>query len=83
LMTEANEAIREFETRMPAILSEENIAKWLDPEIQGRHAVHPLRHTYRGQMRMYAVSPLVADDTHDHQQCIEEMDLKLAWVKNL
>ncbi|WP_127592772.1 SOS response-associated peptidase [Paenibacillus lautus] len=83
LMTEANEAIREFETRMPAILSEENMVKWLDPEIQGRHAVHPLLHTYHGQMRMYPVTPLVADDTHDHQQCIEEMDLKLAWVKNL
>ena len=37
LMTEANEAIREFETRMPAILSEENMEKWLNPEIQGKH----------------------------------------------
>ena len=38
---------------MPAILSEENMEKWLNPEIKGKHAVHQALHTYRGQMRMY------------------------------
>lgn len=83
LMTEANEAIREFETRMPAILSEDQVNKWLDPELQGIHSLYSLLNPYRGLMRIYPVTPLVADDSHDHQQCIEEMDLKLAWVKSL
>ncbi|MGG3280386.1 SOS response-associated peptidase [Paenibacillus solani] len=83
LMTEANEAIREFETRMPAILSEDQVNKWLDPELQGIGSLYSLLNPYQGQMKIYPVTPLVADDSHDHQQCIEEMDLKLAWVKSL
>lgn len=83
LMTEANEAIREFDPRMPALLSEESMEKWLDPEVKGVHALQPLLGTYRGSMRIYPVTPLIADDSHDHQQCIEEMDLKRAWVKSI
>lgn len=83
LMTEANEAIREFETRMPAILSEDQMNQWLDPELKGMQAVHSLLNPYRGKMRIYPVTPLVADNAHDDEHCIEEMDLKLAWVKSL
>lgn len=83
LMTGANVFIREFEDRMPAILSKEGVETWLSPEIRGIHNLQPLLRTFEGAMRIYPVTPLVADDNHDHQQCIEEMDLKLAWVKNI
>ncbi|KZS46178.1 hypothetical protein AWU65_09690 [Paenibacillus glucanolyticus] len=83
LMTEANESIREFDTRMPAILSKENMERWLNPDVKGVHSLQPLLKTYRGPMRIYPVTPLIADDSNDRQQCIEEMDLKLAWVKNI
>ncbi|WP_054958308.1 SOS response-associated peptidase [Paenibacillus dakarensis] len=83
LMTEANIFIREFEERMPAILSEEDIETWLNPETKGLNNLQPLLKTHTEAMRIYPVTPMVANDDHDHEQCIEEMDLKLAWVKNL
>lgn len=83
LMTEANPAIREFDARMPAILARDDFANWLDPERRGVDSIEPLLRTYPGHMRVYPVTPLIADDKHDHQQCIEEMDLKLAWVKHV
>ncbi|MFC7678948.1 SOS response-associated peptidase [Paenibacillus sp. GCM10028914] len=83
LMTDANVFIREFEERMPAIMSPEDMLKWLNPEVKGFNHLQPLLKTYEGTMRIYPVTPMVGNDNHDHQQCIEEMDLKLAWVKNL
>ncbi|SMF92821.1 Putative SOS response-associated peptidase YedK [Paenibacillus uliginis N3/975] len=83
LMTGANVFIREFEERMPAILSTESMETWLNPECKGFNNLQPLLRSYDGSMRIYPVTPLVANDNHDHHQCIEEMDLKLAWVKNL
>ncbi|WP_422658962.1 SOS response-associated peptidase [Paenibacillus sp. EC2-1] len=83
LMTDANVFIREFEERMPAILSVDEMEKWLNPELRGLNNLHPLLKTFEGTMRIYPVTPLVANDHHDDKQCIEEMDLKLAWVKNL
>lgn len=83
LMTGANVFIREFEERMPAILSNDDMEKWLNPEAVGMNHLQPLLRTYDGTMRIYPVTPMIANDNHDHHQCIEEMDLKLAWVKNL
>lgn len=83
LMTGANVFIREFEDRMPAILSAERLKTWLNPELKGFNNLQPLLRSYDGTMRIYPVTPMVADDNHDDHQCIEEMDLKLAWVKNL
>lgn len=83
LMADANVFIREFEERMPAILSVDDIEKWLNPELKGFNNLQPLLKTFDGTMRIYPVTPLVANDNHDDKQCIEEMDLKLAWVKNL
>lgn len=82
LMSHANVFIREFEDRMPAILSRENMEKWLSPELKGVSNLQPLLKTFEGNMRIYPVTPMVLNDDHDHKQCIEEMDLKLAWVKN-
>lgn len=83
LMTEANVYIREFENRMPAILSADDMERWMQPEGRNGHGMQQLLKTYAGTMRIYPVTPLVTDDRHDHPQCIEEMDLKLAWVKNI
>ncbi|NMO94201.1 SOS response-associated peptidase [Paenibacillus lemnae] len=83
LMTDANVSIREFESRMPAILSEEDIEKWLHPDSKGIHNLQPLLKTYDHTMKIYPVTPLVVNDLHDHQQCIEEMDLKSAWIKSV
>ncbi|MFI2858793.1 SOS response-associated peptidase [Paenibacillus sp. JSM ZJ436] len=83
LMTDANVAIREFEPRMPAILSSEGIAAWLQPENASIQRLQRQLRTYEAPMSMYPVTPLIANDLHDHQQCIEEMDLKAAWVKSV
>ncbi|MNW23463.1 putative SOS response-associated peptidase YedK [compost metagenome] len=82
LTTVANTAIREFDSRMPAILTAEQAERWLDPNIQEMDRLMPLLQTYEEtDMQIYPVTPLVGDDQHDTRQCIQEMDLKLAWFK--
>lgn len=83
LMSRANESIREFEDRMPAILSAEDMEAWLHPETENVYQMERLLKTFHGPMRIYPVTPLVADDNHDHRQCIKEMDLKRAWIKSV
>ena len=83
LMTGANMVTREFGSKMPAILSEEEINTWLDPANTRVTQLLPLLKSYNTtDMNLYPVTPMVANDEHDCYECVEEMDLKLAYVRN-
>ncbi|WP_138493605.1 SOS response-associated peptidase [Paenibacillus pinistramenti] len=82
VMTEANPLIEEFESRMPAMLSPEDIPQWLDEGTSSLDALHPiLRPHSADEMHAYAVTPMIDVYGHDTDECIQEMDLKRAWVK--
>ncbi|GGA52066.1 SOS response-associated peptidase [Paenibacillus physcomitrellae] len=82
VMTEANLLIGEFESRMPAILSQEDIARWLDEDTNDLDALHPILRPHAAEeMNVYAVTPRVGGNQHDDEECIREMDLQQAWVK--
>ncbi|WP_068618200.1 SOS response-associated peptidase [Paenibacillus tuaregi] len=82
VMTEANPLIDEFESRMPAILSQEDMALWLDERTNDLELLNPILRPHSAEeMDAYAVTPLIDNSRHDTSECIEEMDLKQAWVK--
>ncbi|WP_018757969.1 SOS response-associated peptidase [Paenibacillus terrigena] len=82
LMTNANTTVREFDSRMPAILDEEGMEAWLDPNLRGVNNLRSyLRPHEDTRMDMYPVSPLLANDAFDTMECIQQMDMKMAWVK--
>ncbi|WP_458126532.1 SOS response-associated peptidase [Paenibacillus sp. Z3-2] len=83
LMTGANMVTREFGSKMPAILSEEEINTWLDPANTRVTQLLPLLKSYNStEMNLYPVTPMVANDEHDCYECVEEMDQKLAYVRS-
>jgi len=82
VMTEANPLIREFESRMPAILSLNNMTRWLDEDTNDLDALNPILRPHTAEdMYAYAVTPMIDNNRHDTAECIQEMDLKRAWVK--
>lgn len=82
VMTEANPLIDEFENRMPAILSPEDMPRWLDENINDPDALDPILRPHSAEeMDAYAVTPLIDRLGIDTDECIREMDLKSAWVK--
>ncbi|MDR9854168.1 SOS response-associated peptidase [Paenibacillus sp. VCA1] len=83
VMTSANRLIGNLEEpRMPAILPEEAIKDWLNEEPGEFHRLSSLLQTYSDEeMEAYPVTPLIGNDTHDSEECIREMDLRTAWVK--
>ncbi|GIP23256.1 SOS response-associated peptidase [Paenibacillus sp. J22TS3] len=82
VMTEANPLIDEFESRMPAILSQEDMALWLDESTNDLELLNPILRPHSAEeMDAYAVTPLIDNNRHDTSECIEEIDLRQAWVK--
>lgn len=82
VMTEANPLIEEFESRMPAILSTDDMAHWLDEETNDLDALDLILKPHAAEeMHAYAVTPLIDNNGHDSAECIQEMDLVRAWVK--
>lgn len=82
LMSDANLTIREFDHRMPAILTQEAIDAWLNPEITEVHKLLPHLTSYRDTpMEVYPVSPLVGNDNHDSLECVKEVDMRMALIK--
>ncbi|GGH23204.1 SOS response-associated peptidase [Paenibacillus segetis] len=82
VMTEANPLISEFESRMPAILSPQDMNRWLDEETNDLEALNPILRPYSAEeMEVYAVTPMIENNRHDSVECIREMDLKTSWVK--
>ncbi|GGH36013.1 SOS response-associated peptidase [Paenibacillus segetis] len=82
VMTDANPLIDEFESRMPAILSPEDVARWLDEGTNDLHSLNPILRPHTSvEMQVYAVTPLIDNNMYDTEDCIQEMDLERAWVK--
>ncbi|MBB3128034.1 putative SOS response-associated peptidase YedK [Paenibacillus rhizosphaerae] len=82
VMTDANPLIGEFDTRMPAILSPGDMERWLDERTMDLDVLDPILRTHSAEeMHAYAVTPLIDNDTHDTEECIQEMNLERAWVK--
>ncbi|RED39847.1 SOS response-associated peptidase [Paenibacillus sp. VMFN-D1] len=82
VMTDANPLIGEFDARMPAILSPGDMERWLDENTMDLDALDPILRTHSAEeMHAYAVTPLIDNDTHDTEECIQEMNLERAWVK--
>ncbi|MDP4097395.1 SOS response-associated peptidase [Paenibacillus sp. P96] len=82
VMAPANRTIEEFTSHMPAILSLEEAEQWLNPELRDLNELQTMVQTYDAEeMHAYPVTPMVGNDGHDHEECIKEMDIKLAWVK--
>ncbi|MEF2969313.1 SOS response-associated peptidase [Paenibacillus sp. M1] len=82
VMTEANPLIGEFESRMPAILSPEDMTRWLDEETKDLDELDPILRPHSAEeMQAYAVTPLIDHTGHDTEECFSEMDLERAWVK--
>ncbi|CAM2779145.1 SOS response-associated peptidase [Paenibacillus sediminis] len=83
VMTDTNTLIREFGTRMPAFLSPEEMNIWLDHDITDMRILRSLLRPYPDAwMHAYPVSPVIDNDLYDNSECIQEMNLKTAWVKN-
>ncbi|MCG7408586.1 SOS response-associated peptidase [Paenibacillus sp. ACRRX] len=73
----------EFDRRMPAILEPEEYTKWLEPEsLEVEYFQRMLKPVHENRMHLYPVSPLIEHSSYDEEACIQEMDLKQAWVKN-
>lgn len=82
VMTDANPLISEFESRMPAILSPQDITRWLDEETNDLEALNPILRPYSAdEMQVYPVTPMISNNRNDSAECIREMDLKGSWVK--
>ncbi|AIQ24778.1 MULTISPECIES: SOS response-associated peptidase [unclassified Paenibacillus] len=82
VMTDANPLISEFESRMPAILSPQDITRWLDEETNDLEALNPILRPYSAdEMQVYPVTPMISNNRNDSADCIREMDLNESWVK--
>ncbi|BFH62267.1 SOS response-associated peptidase [Paenibacillus azoreducens] len=83
VMTDANRLIGDYEeSRMPAILPEEAMKDWLNEKHTAFYSLSSLLQTYSDDnMEAYPVTPLIGNDHHDNSECIREMDLRTAWVK--
>ncbi|WP_195576115.1 SOS response-associated peptidase [Paenibacillus sp. 1001270B_150601_E10] len=83
LMTRANDLIGEFDRRMPAVLESNEIAKWLEPDmLEVEYLNRMLKPLPADRFRAYPVSPQIQHAHMDELSCIQEMDLKQAWVKS-
>ncbi|CAH0121621.1 hypothetical protein PAE9249_04153 [Paenibacillus sp. CECT 9249] len=82
LTTDPNPLIREFDRRMPVILERDAMEEWLDTGITDKRHLHSLMKSYDvSQMLAYPVSPIVSNEWQDNSECVEKMDVNLAWVK--
>ncbi len=74
LTTEANEATRPIHDRMPVIVRAEDMALWLDPEIEQRAPLERILAPYPSDaMHAHPVSRLVNDPGNDSPRCIEPL----------
>ncbi|WP_068775685.1 SOS response-associated peptidase [Paenibacillus sp. FJAT-26967] len=82
LMTESNRLITSFHNQMPVILNQDSFEDWLLNKEIGTDELIPLLKPYEAsQMEAYPVTPLISNLQMDHSGCIEEMNVKLAWIK--
>lgn len=71
ITTNANELVRPFHDRMPAILTRDAEDRWLDPaEVSRERLLSFLRPYPSEEMTAYDVSPAVNNTRHDAPDCI-------------
>jgi putative SOS response-associated peptidase YedK len=69
----ANELVAPVHERMPVILNEEALWRWLEPDAS-KEALHALLHPYpEAGMVTYPVSSLVNSPQHDSPECVEPL----------
>ena len=72
--TAANDLIHPFHDRMPVILTRDNEAGWIDPDLTDEMRAVALLRPYQGeQMRAYEVSTIVNSPRNDSPECIKEI----------
>ncbi|TVX88262.1 SOS response-associated peptidase [Paenibacillus agilis] len=82
VMSRANRTILEFDSRMPAILDQDEMEDWLQPSsLELDYLNRLLKPIDDERLHLYPVSPLIQYEHHDDSRCIAEMDLKRAWIK--
>jgi putative SOS response-associated peptidase YedK len=81
--TGANELLAPLSGRMPAILSREDAAAWLDPEQPARRLLSLLRPYSAQRMGVYPVSSRVNSFDADDARCIEPVDDAMYLMETL
>ena len=72
ITTDANDIVRPFHDRMPAILQRQEYETWLDLEIQDTMALHKLLQPYPGEAMMaYPVSSFVNNPRNEASRCLD------------
>lgn len=69
ITTEANSVVSRIHNRMPLILSQKNIEKWLDPTINV-NMTNALMKPYEGHLNHYTVSQYVNNPKNKSKECI-------------
>lgn len=70
ITTAPNEVCAQVHDRMPAILTGDDEAAWLDPAEHDPAKLFPLLRPYEGKMLSYEVAPLVNSPQNDVRECI-------------
>jgi putative SOS response-associated peptidase YedK len=67
-----NELIRPIHDRMPAILTPEEVGRWLDPRLTESNDLAPLLHPFAAEaMTAFAVTDRVNNTRFDDPGCLE------------
>lgn len=75
ITTEAGEGLREIHERMPAILSPDDYAAWLDPEERNVRRLKRLVESRPvDELQVHRVSRRVNDPTHDDPHCVRPLE---------
>ncbi|SEG42870.1 SOS response-associated peptidase [Paenibacillus sp. UNC499MF] len=82
LMTESNALITSFHNQMPVILNQHSTGDWMSQGAIDTDRLIPLLKPFPAEaMEAYPVTPAISNLELDESHCIEEMNLKVAWIK--
>jgi len=73
ITTSPNPFMREIHDRMPVILTDNELAIWLDPNCKDEALLRSMLKPYDGPMQAYQVSPMVNSGKIDDPRLIEEV----------
>lgn len=76
LTTEPNELVAEAHHRMPVILGEKNLSRWLDPQADAQSTLEKLSLPYpHTAMEGFPVSTYVNNPANDSPRCVEPLGI--------